>query len=153
MSSIVLNTNIYGTNSVDEKNALQREINELAQLQLNIGENTKVSASPRWDQILKSFDALGGDVTPDTLAELDTMIDNVNRMHSSVAAKYTYFQTKFDQLEEEKIAFSKSKSHFEDADFAEESTAFAREQLRQQTAGAMYSQANAQAQFALSLLP
>ena len=56
-------------------------------------------------------------------------------------------------MEAEEISLNKSFSHFHDTDFAEESTNFAREQIRQQTAGAMYTQANAQAQFALSLLP
>ena len=81
------------------------------------------------------------------------MFENMSRMNAVVNAEYSYLQAKFDQLEAEKISLSESQSHFMDTDFAEESTAFAREQLRQQTAGAMYSQANAQAQFALSLLP
>ncbi len=59
----------------------------------------------------------------------------------------------FDSLEERKISLSASKSHFEDTDIAEESTELIREQLRQQSAGSMYTQANAQAQFVLNLLP
>ncbi|NQY80697.1 MAG: flagellin [Candidatus Caenarcaniphilales bacterium] len=224
---------VNGTNSIDEKNALQREINERILAVQNIAEYTRVaeqigsgvsedrilagdyafrippddpgvsyqvgsddsdSTTIRYDTIdavtpnpegidisIDTVDqtggisegitlaennlanisipgatlaAPGGNLTDtDTLAHLDTMISNVSRMQSTIGAKYSFFQAKFDQLEEEKVAFSESRSHFEDADMAEASSGFVREQIRQQTAGAMYSQANAQASFALNLLP
>ena len=56
-------------------------------------------------------------------------------------------------IEAERISLSESLCHFQDTDIAEESTALIKEQIRQQSAGAMVTQANSQAQFALSLLP
>ena len=89
----------------------------------------------------------------DTLEHLDTMISNVTRISSIIDSEMVALKSRYEYLESKEISLNESQSHFSDTDFAEESTAFTREQIRQQTAGAMYTQANAQAQFALSLLP
>ncbi|NQY80702.1 MAG: flagellin [Candidatus Caenarcaniphilales bacterium] len=99
-------------------------------------------------------DFLGtGNPNTDTLDHIDTMISNVTRISSQLDSEIVALQERFNFLEAKEISLNESQSHFSDTDFAEESTAFTREQLRRQTAGAMFSQANAQAQFALSLLP
>ena len=74
-------------------------------------------------------------------------------MHAVVNAKYNYLKEAFNSVESQRIALSDSRSHFVDTDIAEESTKLTREQLRQQSAAAMATQANAQGQFVLSLLP
>ena len=89
----------------------------------------------------------------DTLAHIDTILSNLTRMNSIVEAKHSYIQERFEGIEAERISLSESLSHFQDTDIAEESTALIKEQIRQQSAGAMVTQANSQAQFALSLLP
>ncbi|NQY81130.1 MAG: hypothetical protein HRT47_12560 [Candidatus Caenarcaniphilales bacterium] len=73
-------------------------------------------------------------------------------MNRVIEAKSSFFKAKYEALEEE-ISVNESMSHFQDADFAEESTKVTKAQIQQQTASAMYTQANAQAQFTLSLLP
>jgi flagellin len=79
-----------------------------------------------------------------SLSDLDTMIDNVSRM-VSVANKYqARFQAVFDKLESDRLSLTDSKSHFEDTDIAKESSVLVREQIRQQGAVAMNTQANAQ---------
>ena len=81
------------------------------------------------------------------------MLANVNRMHGVVSAKHNYFLSVFDQIEAQEISLNKSLSHYKDTDIAEESSTLIREQIRQQSAGAMFTQANSQAQFVLNLLP
>ncbi|NQY78872.1 MAG: hypothetical protein HRT47_01005 [Candidatus Caenarcaniphilales bacterium] len=213
---------INGTNSVAEKDMLQREINELVlNVQNSIASDTKSLSdlnilnspiNPRYDvnfQIgsndnqtkninfltfissgegvsvrpsdLTNFEGLNQGQSPnenmlveikipgaspstnptdgipntdtDTLSDLDNMLSNVNRMIAVVNAKYNYFDEAYKNVEAQKIALTGSKSHFEDTDIAEESTHIAREQIRQQSAAAMSTQANAQGQFVLSLLP
>ncbi|NQY79632.1 MAG: hypothetical protein HRT47_04900 [Candidatus Caenarcaniphilales bacterium] len=54
---------------------------------------------------------------------------------------------------DQKIEFSKYKSQVNDTDMAKESAKFTSNQIQQQTSVSMVTQANAQAQFLLSLLP
>ncbi|NQY78707.1 MAG: flagellin [Candidatus Caenarcaniphilales bacterium] len=225
-----------GTNSEDEANALQREINELVTAQIDLAENTTVETSawqpgfgvngvrdrivgigigagsqiattfgamyqvgtengeqlafgsrndanpgllgdflidldPRlfsqgindntvvkMDEILIPKASIGsqdGTTTtdPDTLASIDQMIENTTRMASYVGAKGESLKTRFDALEGEQISLNKMLSHVEDTDIGQESSNLVRNQIQQQTASSMLTQANIQKQFMLSLLP
>ncbi|NQY80924.1 MAG: flagellin [Candidatus Caenarcaniphilales bacterium] len=88
-----------------------------------------------------------------SLSDLDIAIENLGKMQATAAAKRSYFEAQYAKLEDEEIALSASKSHFMDTDMAEESANLTREQIRLQSASAMSTQANAQGQFVLSLLP
>ena len=105
------------------------------------------------DALVSDDNSGAGVADNDSLAMLDTMIANVSDMNGIIQSRRKFFEEHFTKLEGEKIALNKSLSHFQDTDIAEESTALIKEQIRQQSAGSMVTQANAQAQFALSLLP
>ena len=99
--------------------------------------------------------ALDGSTTTatGTLANIDTMVDNVSRMRSYIGAMQNAMQSK---LEFASIAVENaqaSRSRIMDVDVASESSVLIRNQILQQTAGAMLSQANQTPQIALSLLP
>ncbi|NQY79561.1 MAG: hypothetical protein HRT47_04540 [Candidatus Caenarcaniphilales bacterium] len=93
------------------------------------------------------------DFDSDGLANLDLMIGNMGRMQSVYAADQEYLQEMYSSLEGKEISLNKSLSHFQDTDFALETANFTKTQIKQQSAGAMLTQANAQAQFVLNLLP
>lgn len=88
-----------------------------------------------------------------SLADFDIILDNLGRMNSVVSKYKSRLDAAFDYAENQKVSFSEYKSHVTDADMAEESSKFTREQIRQNTSAAMISQANAQSQFVLNLIP
>ena len=93
------------------------------------------------------------DYDPDGLANLDQIISNMARMQSVYSADQKRLEEAYSYLEDREISLNQSLSHFQDTDMAKESAAFTKAQIRQQAAGSMTTQANAQAQFVLNLLP
>ena len=93
------------------------------------------------------------DFDTDGLANIDLMISNITRMQSVYSADQKRLEEAYNYLEGQEISLNKSLSHFQDTDFALETANFTKAQIRQQTAGSMTAQANAQAQFVLNLLP
>ncbi|MCH2226323.1 MAG: flagellin [Candidatus Caenarcaniphilales bacterium] len=216
-----------GTNSVDELDALQREVNEIVKSQVDIADNTTVvvkerewipglvadrskivgrgefglvgfltdyqvgsedgqsitfgtntggfmsmdprrngaainagiaSADDYMDRLKidgSSIDSYDGTSTSTTnpLEVIDTMIGNVTESISRVAATYSSMQARFNAVEAEELSLNKALSHFNDVDVAKTSSKLLKEQIKQQTASAVYSQANTQSQFVLGLIP
>lgn len=223
---------LNGTNSNDEIDAMQREINERARTVIEIAENTKVingsweyiansgsggfaynnfvqtgtkdsegfridyntdflvmpvnpdgisinpengNIRPTINQFVKAGTSLpnlripgasigshrgettGSEVSQDfdedALVQLDSMLSEIARMQSVYSADQKRLEEAYSYLEGQEISLNKSLSHFQDTDFAQETANFIKAQIQQQTAGSMVSQANAQAEFVLNLLP
>jgi flagellin-like hook-associated protein FlgL len=89
----------------------------------------------------------------DDLTDLDNAIKNISRSISIVAGLKSRFEEKFKYLDDKKIASKTSLSHYQDTDFALETSEFTQAKIKQQTASSMLTQSNAQAQLALNLLP
>lgn len=198
-----------GTNGTNEKDALQREINEriaviddisgstkfngisllrpTANITLQTGSNngetttiTLLSTQPNEgvniDVLATSADGelsegstialaklrLAGssvrsyDNTPadaGSVADVDSMIDNLSRMRSYIGAMQNSLESKLEYADIAIENASASRSRIQDVDVAKESSSLVRNQILQQTAAAMLSQANLSPQLALSLLP
>ena len=87
-----------------------------------------------------------------TIGDLDTLIDNVSRMRSELGAMQNALESKIEYLD---IAFENataSRSRIKDVDVAKESSALVKNQILQQSAAAMLSQANQTPSIALQLL-
>ena len=103
-----------------------------------------------------TVEPLSGDGIPaetDSLKDFDNAIRNISSHLSLVAGIKSKFKEQFNYLDEKKITLQGSLSHYQDTDFASESSAFTKAQIKQQTAASMLSQSNAQSQLALNLLP
>ncbi|NQY80004.1 MAG: flagellin [Candidatus Caenarcaniphilales bacterium] len=87
------------------------------------------------------------------LNDFDIAIDALTGMRTAISASKAGLLARFDSLESRKISLSGAKSHYEDADFAQESTNLIKSQIQQDSSSSMLSQANAQGSFVLSLLP
>ena len=87
------------------------------------------------------------------LAGLDTILDNVSRMRSELGAVQNSLESKAEYLNVAKENASASRSRIRDVDVAAESSNMIKNQIIQQSAAAMLSQANSTPQLALSLLP
>jgi len=87
------------------------------------------------------------------LAELDTMINNISRMRSTVGAYENSLQSNLDYLDRYAESLRGARSRIQDVDVAAESAEVTRGQILQQSAAAMLSQANSTPQLALNLLP
>jgi flagellin len=83
---------------------------------------------------------------------VDTMIDNISRMRSYIGASQNALESKIDYIDIAIENASASRSRIQDVDVAYESSILVRNQILQQTASSMLSQANSQPQIALSLL-
>jgi len=81
------------------------------------------------------------------------MVDNVSRMRSYLGAKQNALESKIEYLAIARENAEASRSRIQDVDVAQESSILVKNQILQQTASAMLSQANSQPQIALSLLP
>ena len=86
------------------------------------------------------------------LAELDTVINNISRMRSYLGAVQNSLESKVQYLDVAAENAAASRSRVKDVDVAKESSVMLRNQILQQSAAAMLSQANATPQLALSLL-
>ncbi|MCH2228041.1 MAG: flagellin [Candidatus Caenarcaniphilales bacterium] len=100
-----------------------------------------------------SATAVAGTVTPTALLQLDSMIDNISRMRSTVGAYENSLTSNMDYLDRYSESLEGARSRVRDVDVAAESADLLKNQILQQTASAMLSQANSAPQVALSLLP
>lgn len=87
-----------------------------------------------------------------SVADVDTMIDNISRMRSYIGASQNALESKIDYIDIAIENASASRSRIQDVDVAYESSILVRNQILQQTASTMLSQANSQPQIALQLL-
>ncbi len=87
-----------------------------------------------------------------SVADVDTMIDNISRMRSYLGAMQNSLESKIDYLDTAKENAMASRSRIQDVDVAKESSILAKNQILQQTASTMLAQANAQPQIALQLI-
>ena len=97
--------------------------------------------------------AVAGAVTPTALTQLDSMINNISRMRSTVGAYENSLQSNMDYLDRYSESLRGARSRVQDVDVAAESAEVTRGQILQQSAAAMLSQANSTPQIALNLLP
>jgi flagellin len=88
-----------------------------------------------------------------TVSDIDQVINNLSRMRSYLGAVQNSLESKSEYLDISAENASASLSRIQDVDVASESSNLVRNQILQQTAGAMLAQANNSPQIALSLLP
>jgi len=81
------------------------------------------------------------------------MITNVSKMRSYLGAMQNSLESRVDYLDVAIENNSSSRSRVKDADIAAESSNMLKNQILQQSAASMLSQANATPQLALNLLP
>ncbi|CED61355.1 flagellin [Moritella viscosa] len=160
----------------NEYGQLQEEINRVAEDTtfggmnlLNSTFNQDFQIGPDANQIINvkitiNMDALGlgvGTATSDILNplnaqtaidNLDTAIAKVTEIRGDLGAKQNRFSSTIRNLTNISENVSASKSRIMDADFAAESAKLAQNQVSQQAASTMLSQANQQSQVAMSLL-
>ena len=86
------------------------------------------------------------------LGTIDTMLDNVSRMRSELGAIQNALESKIEYLDIAMENESAARSRIKDVDVARESSALLKNQILQQSAAAMISQANQTPQIALQLL-
>ena len=86
------------------------------------------------------------------ISEIDSALKLVNDVRATLGAKQNRFSSTIRNLESVSENVAASKSRIMDADFAAESAALARNQVLQQAASSMLTQANQQPQLAISLL-
>jgi flagellin len=87
------------------------------------------------------------------LDDLDAMITNVSRMRSYIGAKQNSLESKSEYLDVAIENSSAARSRIKDVDVASESSVLLKNQILQQAAATMLTQANATPQLALNLLP
>ncbi len=87
------------------------------------------------------------------LTSLDTMIDNLSRMRSYLGAAQNSLESKSEYLDVAIENTSAARSRIRDVDVASESSHLLKNQILQQAAATMLTQANATPQLALNLLP
>jgi flagellin len=90
--------------------------------------------------------------TPDAVSKIDTMIDNISRMRSYLGASQNALESKIEYMDIAVENAAASRSRIQDVDIALESSALVKNQILQQTASTMLSQANQTPQIALQLL-
>jgi flagellin len=98
--------------------------------------------------------ALDGSSTPNaSIDHVNTMISNVSRMRSYLGAIQNSLESRVEYLDVAIENSSSSRSRVRDVDVAKESSLMLKNQILQQSAAAMLSQANSTPQLALNLLP
>jgi flagellin len=88
-----------------------------------------------------------------SIANVDKMITNVSRMRSYLGAIQNSLESRVDYLDVAIENNSASRSRVKDVDIAKESSNMLKNQILQQSAATMLSQANSTPQLALNLLP
>ena len=96
---------------------------------------------------------VAGSASVGTLANVDTILDNLSRMRSELGASQNSLESKAEYLNVAKENASASRSRIKDVDVALQSSSMIKSQILQQSSAAMLSQANQTPQLALSLLP
>ena len=91
--------------------------------------------------------------TTGTIANVDKMITNVSKMRSYLGAIQNSLESRMDYLDVAVENNSASRSRVKDVDVAKESSNMLKNQILQQSAASMLSQANSTPQLALNLLP
>ena len=91
--------------------------------------------------------------TRTSLDDIDTMVDNVSMMRSELGATQNALETKREFLDVLRNRSMASRSRILDADIAKVSSNFVKNQILQQSAAAVLTQANSAPQIALNLLP
>lgn len=97
--------------------------------------------------------AAGNTASAGTIADLDTMLDNVSRMRSYLGAVQNSLESKIEYIDVAGENMSSARSRIKDTDVAMESSELVKHQILQQASSAMLSQANNGPQIALNLLP
>jgi flagellin len=87
------------------------------------------------------------------LDDITKMIDNLSRMRSHLGALQGSMESKIDSQDTSVVNLEASRSRIVDADMALESSSLVKQQILQKSGVAMLSQANAQPQQLLDLLP
>lgn len=87
-----------------------------------------------------------------SVGDIDTLIDNISRMRSYLGATQNALESKTDYMDIAKENAEASRSRIQDVDVAQESSILVKNQILQQTAAAMLSQANTTPQIALQLI-
>lgn len=102
-----------------------------------------------------AVDSAGGVTSNNTatVSDIDQVIDNLSRMRSYLGAVQNSLESKSEYTDIAAENAAASLSRIQDVDVASESSNLVRNQILQQTAGAMLAQANNSPQIALSLLP
>jgi flagellin len=88
-----------------------------------------------------------------TLTDVDVVINNLSRMRSYLGAKQNSLESKSEYLDVAIENSSAARSRIKDVDVASESSHLLKNQILQQAAATMLTQANATPQLALNLLP
>ncbi len=88
-----------------------------------------------------------------TLADLDVMISNVNRMRSHLGAVQNSLESKISFLDLHAENVTASESRIRDLDIASESSRLVKLQILQKASTTMLAQANSMTQVALDLIP
>jgi flagellin len=88
-----------------------------------------------------------------SLDGLDTILNNVSRMRSYLGAVQNSLESKLEYVNIAMENASASRSRVKDVDVAKESSVMIKNQILQQSAAAMLSQANQTPQIAMNLLP
>lgn len=88
-----------------------------------------------------------------SVGDIDIMIDNISRMRSYFGAAQNSLESKIEYIDIARENAEASRSRIQDVDVAKESSILVKNQILQQTASAMLSQANISPQIALNLLP
>ncbi len=95
----------------------------------------------------------GSDNVAITLDDMDTIIGNVSRMRSYLGAMQNSFESRMEYVDVAMENASASRSRIRDVDVASESSVMLKNQILQQSAASMLSQANSTPQIAMNLLP
>lgn len=100
----------------------------------------------------QGFDSHSANFTA-TVSDIDQLIDNISRMRSYLGATQNSLESKLEYLDVAIESSEASRSRIRDVDVAKESSVLVKNQILQQTASAMLTQANAAPEAVLQLLP
>ena len=87
-----------------------------------------------------------------SVSDIDTMIDNISRMRSYIGAMQNSLESQIEYMDVAMENNQASRSRIQDVDVAKESSFLVKNQILQQSAAAMLSQANNSPQIALQLI-
>ena len=87
-----------------------------------------------------------------SVTQIDTMIDNISRMRSYIGAMQNSLESQIEYMDIAMENNQASRSRIQDVDVAKESSFLVKNQILQQSAAAMLSQANNSPQIALNLI-
>jgi flagellin len=173
---------LNGTNTADDKTAIQAEFRELQLEITRIADNTEwngmkigltggaitttfqigANSGQTVEMVFKDVDAITDVAVVVTttltagsaavLGSLDAALKGLNSYRADMGAKINRLTYTADNLSNISTNTSASRSRIEDTDYAQATTELARSQIIQQAATAMLAQANQQPQGVLSLL-